>query len=169
MTEHLKQVYPSKITDVVLNITDIQKLLPHRYPFLLVDKVRDIVPFESATGLKMVTSNEWFFEGHFPGHPIMPGVLIIEAMAQTAGVLILYSTQLQQNHSKIHEMNHKVYFLSVEEAKFRKPVLPGDALELKVTKERARGNVWRFKGRAYVDNVLCDEVTFTAMVAENAM
>ena len=148
-----------KELDIILDINAIKNLLPHRYPFLLVDKVKNIVPFESATGIKMVTANEWYFEGHFPGHPIMPGVLIVEAMAQTAGVLILHSQE------KASDEQSMVYFMSMEKVKFRKPVVPGDALEINITKERVRGNVWRFTGKAFVDGALTNEATFTAMVA----
>lgn len=149
--------------DIILDINAIKKLLPHRYPFLLVDKVKNIVPFESATGIKMVTANEWYFEGHFPNHPIMPGVLIIEAMAQTAGVLILHSQQLEKENQV--DQQSMVYFMSMEKVKFRKPIVPGDALEIEIKKERVRGNVWRFVGKAFVDGALTNEATFTAMVA----
>ncbi len=159
----MSDIGEKKELDIVLDINVIKKLLPHRYPFLLVDKVKDIIPFESATGVKMVTANEWYFEGHFPNHPIMPGVLIIEAMAQTAGVLILHSQQLEK--SNITDEQSMVYFMSMDNVKFRKPVVPGDALEINITKERVRGNVWRFTGKAFVDGSLTNEATFTAMVA----
>ncbi len=159
MTDIIKK----KTLDTILDINAIKKLLPHRYPFLLVDKVKDIIPFESATGIKLVTANEWYFEGHFPNRPIMPGVLIIEAMAQTAGVLILHSQQIEQG--KQSEEQKMVYFMSMDKVKFRNPVVPGDVLEIKVIKERVRGNVWRFIGKAFVDGKLTNEATFTAMVA----
>lgn len=159
----MTNITDKKELDVVLDINAIKNLLPHRYPFLLVDKVKNFVPFESATGIKMVTANEWYFEGHFPGHPIMPGVLIVEAMAQTAGVLILHSQQLEQKQAA--DEQSMVYFMSMEKVKFRKPVVPGDALEINITKERVRGNVWRFTGKAFVDGTLTNEATFTAMVA----
>jgi len=159
----MSDIGEKKELDIVLDINVIKKLLPHRYPFLLVDKVKDIIPFESATGVKMVTANEWYFEGLFPNHPIMPGVLIIEAMAQTAGVLILHSQQLEK--SNITDEQSMVYFMSMDNVKFRKPVVPGDALEINITKERVRGNVWRFTGKAFVDGSLTNEATFTAMVA----
>ncbi len=143
----------------ILYLEDIKKLLPHRYPFLLVDRMKDIVVKESAVGLKNVTNNEWFFEGHFPANPIMPGVLIIEALAQTAGALVMYTWQ-QQNKPE----GSLVYFMSVEEAKFRKPVVPGDVLHLKVQKLRERGKVWKFQGEALVDDEIVAESTFTAMV-----
>lgn len=149
--------------DIVLDTTDIMELIPHRYPFLLIDKLTEIIPGISAVGIKNVSMNEWFFQGHFPDHPIMPGVLIIEAMAQTAAALVIKSMRLESSKTNTDNGN-MVYFMSVEEAKFRKPVTPGDVLQLKVTKDRARGNVWRFKGQAFVDGVLVDEALFTAMI-----
>lgn len=145
-----------------LNVEQIMSFIPHRYPFLLVDKITNIVPHESAIGIKMVTMNEWFFQGHFPEKPIMPGVLIIEAMAQTAGALVMYS--LQQEKSVSAQQSKAVYFMSVEQAKFRQPVVPGNVLQLHVQKERQRGNVWKFKGQAFVENKLVDEAIFTAMI-----
>lgn len=145
-----------------LNVEQIMNFIPHRYPFLLVDKITNIVPHESAIGIKMVTMNEWFFQGHFPEKPIMPGVLIIEAMAQTAGALVMYS--LQQEKSVSTQQSKAVYFMSVEQAKFRQPVVPGNVLQLHVQKERQRGNVWKFKGQAFVENKLVDEAIFTAMI-----
>ncbi|HCU06341.1 MAG TPA: 3-hydroxyacyl-[acyl-carrier-protein] dehydratase FabZ [Holosporales bacterium] len=159
----MTDITDKKTLDTILDINAIKKLLPHRYPFLLVDKVKDIIPFESATGIKLVTANEWYFEGHFPNYPIMPGVLIIEAMAQTAGVLILHSQQIENNQQSAEQ--NMVYFMSMDKVKFRNPVVPGDALEIKVIKERVRGNVWRFIGKAFVDGKLTNEAIFTAMVA----
>jgi len=141
-----------------VEITEIMEMIPHRYPFLLIDRVQDIVLGESAVGIKNVTINEPFFQGHFPGHPIMPGVLIIEAMAQTSGVLVVKSTGKQENRT--------VYFMTVDQARFRKPVLPGDQLELRVFKERSHGNVWKFKGEAHVDGTLKAEAVFSAMIVE---
>jgi 3-hydroxyacyl-[acyl-carrier-protein] dehydratase len=115
-------------------------------------------------GIKNVSMNEWFFQGHFPKSPIFPGVLIIEAMAQTAGALVVKT--LQKSGAFQGEEQPLVYFMSVEEAKFRKPVLPGHTLRLKVTKDRSRGPVWRFKGEAWVDDQMVDEATFTAMIAD---
>jgi 3-hydroxyacyl-[acyl-carrier-protein] dehydratase len=153
----------------VLMIEDIVKLIPHRYPFLLIDRIEDIVLDHSATGIKNVTMNEWYFQGHFPDHPILPGVLIVEAMAQTAGALVV-KTLNEKNAKTVpaceNDEDRLVYFMSIENAKFRKPVVPGDVLHLKVTKERSRGPVWRFRGEAYVGDTLTDEATFTAMIVE---
>lgn len=154
MTEETKdQTKPN-----ALDINGIMKRIPHRYPFLMIDKVIDIVQGQSCTGIKNVSVNEPFFQGHFPGHPIMPGVLIVEAMAQTAATLVVDSIE------GINAGTHVVYFMSVEEARFRKPVLPGDQLHIKVTKERNRGAVWKFKGEAFVDDGLVAEAVFTAML-----
>ena len=137
----------------------IMELIPHRYPFLLIDAVTDMDPGERAVGIKNVTINEPFFQGHFPDHPIMPGVLIVEAMAQTAAVVVLGS--LGDAEGSV------VYFMSIEGARFRKPVLPGDRLMLHVTKQHGRGNVWKFKGEARVGGQLKAEATYTAMIVKN--
>jgi len=142
-----------------LDILQIMELLPHRYPFLLIDKLVDLIPNESAVGIKNVTFNEPFFQGHFPGRPIMPGVLIIEAMAQTAACVVVQS--MPKSDKRL------VYFMSVENARFRKPVTPGDQLRIHVKKERNRGNVWRFAGEARVDGQLMAEATYTAMIVDN--
>ena len=142
-----------------INIEEIIKMIPHRYPFLLIDRVQDVVPKASATGIKNVTINEPFFPGHFPDKPIMPGVLIIESMAQTAAVLVV-SGLGTETEGKL------VYFMSVESARFRKPVIPGDRLEIKVTKRQTRGSVWKFDGQAYVQNILVAESGFTAMIVD---
>ena len=139
---------------------DIQKIMesiPHRYPFLLVDKVVDVVPGESATGIKNVTINEPFFPGHFPQKPVMPGVLILEAMAQTAGVLAIDFLG-EDARGKV------VYFMGIDGAKFRKPVGPGDRLEMKVQKTRGGGAVWKFDAQAFVDGELVTEAKLTAML-----
>ena len=134
----------------------IQRIIPHRYPFLLIDKVRDIVVNESCVGIKMVTYNEPHFQGHFPDMPIMPGVMIIEAMAQTSGVLVGVSMGLVDKQAK-------VFFMGVDGVKFRRKVVPGDVLELHVKALRGGGRVWKFEGRATVDGDLATEATFTAM------
>lgn len=142
--------------DILIN--EIMDLIPHRIPMLLIDKLTDVKLGESATGIKNVTMNEWFFQGHFPGHPVMPGVLIVEAMAQAAGVLVTKS--MGENSA-----DKLVYFMSIEEAKFRKPVVPGDTLKLKVSLLKSRGNIWKFRGEAWVGDVMTDEAVFTAMIA----
>ncbi len=142
-----------------INIEEIIKMIPHRYPFLLIDRVQDVVPETSATGIKNVTINEPFFPGHFRDKPIMPGVLIIESMAQTAAVLVV-SGLGAETEGKL------VYFMSVESARFRKPVIPGDRLEIKVTKRQTRGSVWKFDGQAYVQDSLVAESGFTAMIVD---
>lgn len=142
---------------LVADIDLIQRIIPHRYPFLLIDKVRDIVPHESCVGIKCVTMNEHQFQGHFPGVPVFPGVLVIEAMAQTSGVLVGLSVDLV-------DKNAKVYFMSVESAKFRRKVVPGDVLELHVRALRGGGKVWKFEGLAKVEGQLACEAIFTAMI-----
>lgn len=142
-----------------ITIQQIMQMLPHRYPILLVDRVVDFVPDERITGIKNVTFNEPHFTGHFPNQPIMPGVLIVEAMAQTSAVLVVH-TLGESAAGKL------VYFMSIEEAKFRKPVTPGDTLYIHCTKARSRGNVWKFVCEGKVDGALVAEATITAMIAE---
>ena len=141
----------------MMNIKEIQKLLPHRYPFLLVDRIIEMQPGVKAVGIKNVTVNEGFFQGHFPEQPIMPGVLIIEAMAQVAGILAFGSEA---------NLGKSVYFMSIEKAKFRKPVIPGDQLRLEVNILQQRGNVWKFAGNALVDEKVAAEAEFTAMITD---
>ncbi|MGE0251521.1 MAG: 3-hydroxyacyl-ACP dehydratase FabZ [Dongiaceae bacterium] len=143
----------------MLDVNRIKEMIPHRYPMLMIDRVLDLVPGESAIGIKNVTANEPFFQGHFPQRPVMPGVLIIEAMAQTAAVLVVH-TLGKQAEGKL------VYFMTVDEARFRKPVAPGDQLKVHVQKERSRGNVWRFKGEAKVGDVLVAEAIYSAMILD---
>ncbi|ARU00726.1 3-hydroxyacyl-ACP dehydratase FabZ [Yoonia vestfoldensis] len=137
----------------------IQKILPHRYPFLLVDKVHSIDGTSSAVGIKNVTMNEPHFQGHFPGNPIMPGVTIIEAMAQTSAVMVGASLGLING-------DLLVYFMAIDGCKFRRKVVPGDVLEMRVETTRGKpgGKVWRFKGVASVDGELAAEAEFTAMM-----
>lgn len=142
-----------------VDIQQIMKAIPHRYPFLLVDKMEEIKAAESAVGIKNVTMNEPFFQGHFPSRPVMPGVLIVEAMAQTAATLVVL-TLGDAFEGKL------VYFMTVESAKFRRPVGPGDQLRIHVKKERARGNVWRFRGVAKVGDVSVAEASFSAMIVD---
>jgi 3-hydroxyacyl-[acyl-carrier-protein] dehydratase len=146
-------------TPTTADIDLIQRIIPHRYPFLLVDKVRDIVPFKSAVGIKNVTMNEPHFQGHFPGVPIMPGVTIIEAMAQAAAIMVGVSADLA-------DKNMLVYFMGIDGVKFRRKVVPGDVLELNVSVIRGKpgGKVWKFAGRAEVEGELACEAEFTAMM-----
>lgn len=142
-----------------VDINEIMRMIPHRYPFLLIDKVVEIVPEESAVGVKCVTISEPHFQGHFPQKPIMPGVLIIEAMAQTAASLVVYSLGDEA-------MNKLVYFMTIENARFRRPVVPGDVLRIHVTKKQNRGAVWKFEGKAKVDDAVAAEATFAAMLVD---
>lgn len=143
-----------------LDIIKVMEKIPHRYPMLLVDRVHDIVLNETAVGIKNVTINEPFFQGHFPARPIMPGVLIVESMAQTAAVLVVHSLG-QKAEGKL------VYFMSIDEARFRRPVEPGDTLHIHVERQRSRGNVWRFMGKAKVGETLVAEASFTAMIMDS--
>ena len=140
-----------------LDIQRIMEMIPHRHPFLMIDKVIDVVANEQATGIKNVSINEPYFQGHFPSRPVMPGVLIIEAMAQTAAVLVVH-TLGPAAEGKL------VYFMSVDNARFRRPVFPGDVLHVRVAKQRHRGNVWKFEGRAEVRGQLMAEAVFAAMI-----
>jgi 3-hydroxyacyl-[acyl-carrier-protein] dehydratase len=148
-------------TVAVIDIARIMHAIPHRYPFLLIDRVVDLVRNQSATGVKNVSVNENFFQGHFPGHPVMPGVLIIESMAQTAAVLVV-ETLGPEAAGKV------VYFMSIEGAKFRRPVVPGDQLRIHIVKERNRGNVWKFNAVAKVDGTTVAEATYAAMIMDRA-
>jgi 3-hydroxyacyl-[acyl-carrier-protein] dehydratase len=139
-----------------LDVEQIKMLLPHRAPMLFVERLDDIVPGESATGYKAVSINEPFFMGHFPERAVMPGVLIVEAMAQTAGALVV--------HSMKGTAAAVVYFMTIEQARFRKPVVPGDLLRMRVKKLRQRGPVWKFEGKAFVGEDLCAEAGFSAMI-----
>jgi 3-hydroxyacyl-[acyl-carrier-protein] dehydratase len=143
----------------VVDIARIMHAIPHRYPFLLIDRVVEVVRDHSAVGIKNVSVNESFFQGHFPGHPVMPGVLIIESMAQTAAVLVV-ETLGPEAAGKV------VYFMSIEGAKFRRPVVPGDQLRIHVIKERRRGNVWKFHAVARVDGTSVAEATYAAMIMD---
>ena len=145
----------------VVDIARIMHAIPHRYPFLMIDRVVEVVRNVSAVGIKNVSVNESFFAGHFPNHPVMPGVLIIESMAQTAAVLVV-ETLGPEAAGKV------VYFMSIEGAKFRRPVVPGDQLRIHVTKERNRGNVWKFHAIARVDDVSVAEATYAAMIMDRS-
>ncbi|CAN7351140.1 3-hydroxyacyl-ACP dehydratase FabZ [Rhizobium sp. LjRoot254] len=145
----------TKTTLGTADIMEIMKLLPHRYPFLLVDKIIEINGDDSAIGIKNVTANEPQFMGHFPGNPIMPGVLLIEAMAQTAGAICA---------RKVVGETSLVYFMTIDNARFRKPVVPGDRVEFHVTKQKQRGNIWKFHCDAMVDGQKVAEADVGAMM-----
>jgi 3-hydroxyacyl-[acyl-carrier-protein] dehydratase len=151
-------IMSTEVRKTIIDIEEIIKLIPHRYPILLVDKIVELELNEYIIGQKNVTFNEPFFQGHFPDRPIMPGVLIIEAMAQTSAVLVVKT--LGGTEDKL------VYFMSIENAKFRKPVVPGDVLLLKLEKTKNRGNVWRFAATATVDGVKVAEAEITAMIVD---
>jgi 3-hydroxyacyl-[acyl-carrier-protein] dehydratase len=155
------------MTDLVVDsalgsadIVRVMRMIPHRFPMLLIDRVVNMKPDESAVGIKNVTINEPFFQGHFPAQPVMPGVMIIESMAQTAAVLVVH-TLGDQAEGKL------VYFMSVDDARFRRPVVPGDRMHIHVTRERRRGNVWKFSAKVDVDGHLAAEATFAAMILDN--
>jgi 3-hydroxyacyl-[acyl-carrier-protein] dehydratase len=142
-----------------LTVERIMEMIPHRYPFLLIDRVDEVVANESAVGIKNISINEAFFQGHFPSQPVMPGVLIIEAMAQTAAVLVV-ETLGPDAEGKL------VYFMSVDNARFRKPAGPGDTLHVHVKKLQNRRNVWKFKGEARVNGAVVAEATYAAMILD---
>ena len=146
-------------SQVTLDIDEILKMIPHRYPMLMIDRLEEIVIDHSAVGIKNVTANEPYFQGHFPGKPIMPGVLIIEAMAQTAATLVVHTIGNDVQGSL-------VYFMSVENARFRKLVVPGDTLKVHVERIHKRGSVWKFRGEAKVNGTICAEATYTAMIVD---
>ena len=142
-----------------IDIGQLMEMIPHRYPMLMIDKLIEVVPGESAIGVKNVTINEPFFQGHFPAKPVMPGVLLIEAMAQTAAALVV-QTVGKEAQRKV------VYFMTIDGARFRKPVVPGDRVLVHVTKKQQRGPVWKFQGEAKVDGVLVAEATIAAMYTD---
>jgi 3-hydroxyacyl-[acyl-carrier-protein] dehydratase len=144
---------------LTIDIERIMQMIPHRYPFLMIDRVVEVVPDATAVGIKNVSINEPYFQGHFPQRPVMPGVLIIEAMAQTAAVLVVHTLGLNAE-------GKLVYFMSVDNARFRRPVMPGDQLRIHVSKERSRGNVWKFSGEAKVNGTLVAEATYAAMIMD---
>ena len=141
-----------------MDINEIQKILPHRYPFLLIDRIIDFEPDVSAHAIKCVTINEPFFQGHFPGNPIMPGVLQIEGMAQTAAVICMVAHNIKQENVP------KIFFMTIDKARFRKPVIPGDIIYYYLKKIRNRSSVWKYKGEAYVHGVLVAEAEISAMI-----
>jgi len=151
----------TKSGDLVLYVDDIKKLIPHRAPFLFLERLTDIVPGESAVGHKAVSFNEPHFQGHFPDFPVMPGVLIVEAMAQAAGALVMHTLGFAGK-------NRLVYFMTIDKAKFRRPVRPGDMLRMPVKAIKHRGPVWRFAGEAYVGDILVADAEYSAMIADQA-
>ncbi len=157
MAENVADAASGRIGTV--DIDRIMAAIPHRYPFLLIDRMEDVVLNQSAIGIKNVSINEPFFQGHFPQRPVMPGVMIIEAMAQTAAVLVVLTL------GAVFE-GRLVYFMSIENAKFRRPVGPGDQIRIHVEKERHRGNVWKFSGVAKVDGVTVAEAKYAAMILD---
>ena len=149
------------MAESTLDVAQIKKLLPHRPPMLLVERLTDIVKMESATGWKAIGINEPYFQGHFPDYAVMPGVLIVEAMAQTAGAVVVHSLGFERE-------KRIVYFMAIDKARFRKPVHPGDLMRMPVKALRRRGPVWRFEGKAYVGDTLCAEAEFSAMIHDGA-
>ncbi len=149
------------VPDTVIEVARIMEMIPHRYPFLLVDRIVNLVPGASATGLKNVTFNEPYFAGHFPGVPVMPGVLIIESMAQTSALLVV-ATLGPDAEGKL------VYFMSIDGARFRKPVVPGDSMLVTVKRLQNRRNVWKFSCCAKVEDNLVAEATIAAMIMDKS-
>jgi len=158
MTSQSSEAISSESTQI--DVMQIMKMIPHRYPFLLVDRIIEINAPESAVGLKNVSMNEPQFMGHFPEMPVMPGVLIVEAMAQTAAIAVIKGMGRES-------AGRLVYFMAIDDARFRKPVQPGDAMYIHVTKVQSRRNVWKYRGEARVDGNLCAEATFTAMIVDD--
>ncbi len=144
-----------------MDVREIEKYIPHRYPMLLLDRIEELEEGKRVVAIKNVTANEWFFPGHFPGNPVMPGVLMIEAMAQAAGVLAVKS---EKEGKKV-----TTYFMSIDKAKFRKPVFPGDQLRFEVEVIRRRSTVWKLAGKTYVEDTLVAESEFTAMISEKEL
>jgi len=146
----------------MIDVVEIQKILPHRYPFLLVDRVTEVNENESLIGFKNVSISENVFQGHFPGHPIYPGVMILEGMAQAGGILAFKSMDVSEEEIQ----NKVVYFMSIDKAKFRSPVRPGDRLEYRISVIKHKGAIWMLKGEAYVDDVLVSEAELKAMIVD---
>jgi 3-hydroxyacyl-[acyl-carrier-protein] dehydratase len=160
MNTKTEELEMNRFPRTTLNVLEIMELIPHRPPFLMIDKVVEMVQRESAVGIKNVSIDEPFFIGHFPKRPVLPGVLIIESMAQTAGVLVVESLG-KEARGKL------VYFMTIESARFRKPVFPGDQVRLEVTKLRSRGPVWKFSGKALVESVTVAEAVYSAMIMDD--
>jgi len=149
-----------KKVNIMLNINEVMSFLPHRYPFLMIDRILEFEADKRIVGLKNVTINEPFFQGHFPGHPIMPGVLLLEAMAQTGGVMALMSLPVEEVKKKV------LYFMSIDKAKFRKPVAPGDQVRFELILIRSRGTIKSFKAVATVDGAVVAEAEMMAMIVD---
>ena len=147
---------------MTMDVMEIQEIIPHRYPFLLLDRITNLVPKENIVGFKNVTIGDNIFQGHFPGHPIYPGVMILEGMAQAGGILAFKSIDMTQEEAA----NKVVYFMSIDKAKFRAPVKPGDRLEYRVSIIKQKGAVWMLDGKAYVDDVLVSQAELKAMIVD---
>lgn len=148
---------------MIMDVVEIQKIIPHRYPFLLLDRVTEIKERESLVGFKNVTIGDNVFQGHFPGHPIYPGVMILEGMAQAGGILAFKS---MGDMTEEEAANKVVYFMSIDKAKFRNPVKPGDRLEYRISVIKNKGQIWVLDGKAYVDNILVSEAELKAMIVD---
>jgi len=148
---------------MTMDVTEIQKIIPHRYPFLLLDRVTDLVAKESIVGFKNVTIGDNIFQGHFPGHPIYPGVMILEGMAQAGGILAFKS---MGDMTEEEAANKVVYFMSIDKAKFRAPVRPGDRLEYRISVIKNKGSIWILDGKAYVDDILVSQAELKAMIVD---
>ena len=148
------------MVDLPLNYKDIAKILPHRYPFLLVDRITELEIGKRAVGIKNVTANEPFFQGHFPGNPVMPGVLIIEAMAQVGGVL----ARLSKPETMDNQEEAFVFFMSIDKVKFRKPVIPGDQIVFEVLPLRTGSRIWKIEGKAFVDGTVVTQAELVATI-----
>ena len=148
---------------MTMDVIEIQKIIPHRYPFLLLDRVTDLVAKESITGFKNVTIGDNIFQGHFPDHPIYPGVMILEGMAQAGGILAFKS---MGDMTEEEVASKVVYFMSIDKAKFRQPVKPGDRLEYRISVIKNKGAIWMLKGEAYVDDKLVSEAELKAMIVD---
>jgi len=148
---------------MIMDVMEIQKIIPHRYPFLLLDRVTDLVKNETLTGFKNVTIGDNVFQGHFPGHPIYPGVMILEGMAQAGGILAFKS---MDDMTEEEAANKVVYFMSIDKAKFRAPVKPGDRLEYRISVIKHKGSIWMLEGKAYVDDNLVSQAELKAMIVD---
>lgn len=148
---------------MIMDVMEIQKIIPHRYPFLLLDRVTDLVKNETLVGFKNVTIGDNIFQGHFPGHPIYPGVMILEGMAQAGGILAFKS---MDDMTEEEAANKVVYFMSIDKAKFRSPVRPGDRLEYRISVIKRKGSIWMLDGKAYVDDVLVSQAELKAMIVD---